>query len=226
LTKIAPSILSADFARLGEEVAAAEAAGADYIHIDVMDGHFVPQITVGPLVVESLRPKTALPLDVHLMIKRPEVHLGAFVEAGANIVTVHQEACPNLHRVLETIKRLGARAGVSLNPLTPLTAIEEAIPYLDLLLIMTVEPGYGGQEFIPGMVDKTRRAKTLIERANPDCELEVDGGIDSKTAPMIVAGGAQVLVAGYAIFQHPEGVKAAIKQLRESIKKASTREAP
>lgn len=215
--KLAPSILSADFAHLAQEVAAAEAAGADYIHVDVMDGHFVPQITMGPLVVEALRKVTGLTLDVHLMVEEPRNHLQAFAEAGADILTVHQEAEIHLHRTVDKIRRLGVKPGVSLNPMTPIAQIEEVLPYVDLVLLMTVNPGFGGQEFIPSMLEKIERMRRLLDERGLSCELEVDGGINVETAPQVVAAGARVLVTGEAVFESREGIGSAIKALRESI---------
>jgi len=219
VVKIAPSILSADFARLGEQVAEAEAAGADYIHVDVMDGHFVPNITVGPLVVEAVRRTTRLPLDVHLMIEAPERYIARFAKAGADILTVHVEACPHLHRVVQQIKGLGVQAGVSLNPATPLGSLEEILGDVDLVLVMTVNPGFGGQEFIAGMLSKIRRLRRRLDERGLKCELEVDGGINAETAPEVVAAGANVLVAGQAIFGAEEGVAEAMRRIRESVAK-------
>jgi len=217
VVKIAPSILSADFARLGEQIAEAEAAGADYIHVDVMDGHFVPNITVGPLVVEAARRATKLPLDVHLMIEAPGRYIARFAEAGANIITVHVETGPHLHRTVQRIKELGARAGVSLNPATPLNTLEEILPYVDLILVMTVNPGFGGQEFIPTMLPKIRRLRDILTERQLSIELEVDGGINAETAPQVVAAGADVLVAGEAIFGAQEGIAEATRRIRESV---------
>lgn len=216
--KIAPSILSADFARLGEQVATATAAGADWIHVDVMDGRFVPNITIGPLVVEAVRRSTSLPLDVHLMIVEPEKYLEAFVAAGANRVTVHAEACLHLHRTLQQIRDLGAKPGVVINPATPLSAIEEIATDVDLILIMSVNPGFGAQKFIEASVNKIARTRELCQRTGSQAEIEVDGGIDAHTAPRVVAAGATVLVAGNAIFKHPDGVQAAIRELRNSVR--------
>ncbi len=217
--KIAPSLLSADFARLGEQVHAAQRAGADYIHVDVMDGHFVPNITMGPVVVESLRPVTELPLDVHLMIEAPERFLSDFARAGADILTVQQEACAHLHRVVEQIKKLNVRAGVAINPATPISTLEEILPFLDLVLVMTVNPGFGGQSFIETMPRKIAALRELIESRGLNVELEVDGGIQVETAPRAVQAGAQVLVAGSAIFKEGESVEQTIKQLRASVEK-------
>jgi ribulose-phosphate 3-epimerase len=213
--KIAASILSADMARLGEQVAEAEAAGCDYVHLDVMDGHFVPNLTIGPVVVEAVRRVTALPLDVHLMVERPESYLAAFSEAGADILTVHVETCPHLHRTVHHIKELGCRAGVSLNPATPAELLEEIVPYADLVLVMTVNPGFGGQSFIHRSVRKIERVRALLQQQGSPAELEVDGGIGPETAALVTAAGADVLVAGSAIFRARDGVGRAIARLRE-----------
>jgi len=198
---IAPSILSADFSRLAEEVRAVEAAGAHWLHVDVMDGHFVPNITFGPLVVRALRRNTHLPLDVHLMIETPERYLAAFAEAGADRLTVHVEACPHLHRMLQAIKELDVRAGVALNPHTPLTSIEEIVSELDLILIMSVNPGFGGQRFLPLALDKLRRTRALLqEKGRTDVPIEVDGGIKLDNARQVVEAGANVQVSGSGIF--------------------------
>jgi ribulose-phosphate 3-epimerase len=215
--KIAPSILSADFARLGEGVAQAEAAGADWIHVDVMDGHFVPNLTIGPPVVAAVRRATELPLDVHLMIDAPDRYLQQFGDAGADILTVHQEACPHLHRTVERIRELGMRPGVSINPATPLAAVEEILPYVDLVLLMTVNPGFGGQRFIPTSTEKIRRLRrALDERHLWGVELEVDGGISPRTAGEVAEAGASVLVAGAAVFGGEAGVDVNMKALREA----------
>ena len=216
MIKIAPSILSADFARLGEQVREAEAAGADYIHVDVMDGHYVPNITMGPLVVEALRRVTALPLDVHLMITEPDRYIAAFAEAGADIITVHCEAATHLHRTVQAIKKLGKRAGVSLNPATPVWMLEEILDYVDLVLVMTVNPGFGGQEFIPSTVRKLEKLRGILRQRGLSPEVEVDGGINARTAPLVVRAGANVLVAGAAVFEAPEGIGEAIRRIRQA----------
>jgi ribulose-phosphate 3-epimerase len=196
--RIAPSILSADFARLGEEIAAIEAAGADYIHVDVMDGHFVPNISFGPLVMASVRKFTALPFDVHLMIAPVDPYVAAFAKAGADIITVHAEAGPHLHRTLQAIRAEGKKAGVALNPATPVSALEHVIGDIDLLLIMSVNPGFGGQSFIPEALNKLRQAKALI--GSRDIDLEVDGGVTADNARAIAEAGANVLVAGSSVY--------------------------
>ncbi|RDD63137.1 ribulose-phosphate 3-epimerase [Ferruginivarius sediminum] len=200
-TRIAPSILSADFARLGEEVRAVSAAGADYIHIDVMDGHFVPNITIGPDVVKALRPHSDLPFDVHLMIAPADPYIAAFAEAGADIITVHPEAGPHVHRSLQAIKAQGKKAGVSINPGTPISAVEEVIDMVDLILVMSVNPGFGGQKFIPSAKRKLKRLREMIDASGRAIDLEVDGGINAETAAEAVAAGADVLVAGSATFK-------------------------
>jgi len=215
--KIAPSILSADFANLEEAVRAAEDAGADYIHVDVMDGHFVPNITVGPPVVASLRRVTELPLDVHLMIESPDRYLQDFVAAGSTILTVHVETCPHLHRTVQLIRQLGARPGVTLNPATSLETLREVLPYVDQVLVMTVNPGFGGQTYIPTMTDKIARLARMIVESGSEAEIEVDGGIDANTAPEVVAAGARVLVAGSAIYSSIEGVKEGIRILQLAV---------
>jgi ribulose-phosphate 3-epimerase len=213
--KIAPSILSADFARLAEGVAEAEAAGADWIHVDVMDGRFVPNLTIGPPVVAALRRVTDLPLDVHLMIDAPERYVDAFADAGADILTVHYEATVHLHRTVQAIRHHGMRAGVSLNPATPTGALEEILPYLDLVLVMSVNPGFGGQSFIPTSSAKIRRVHHMLRAADrEDVEIEVDGGIGPDTAGEVTAAGATVLVAGAAIFGGPGPVADNLRAIR------------
>ncbi len=202
--RVAPSILSADFARLAEEVALVEQGGADLLHIDVMDGHFVPNLTIGPPIVEALRKVTKLPLDVHLMMTNPDAFLGEFAEAGADYLTVHVEACPHLHRTVQAIKERRVKAGVTLNPATPLSTLEEIVADADLILIMSVSPGFGGQRFIPSVLDKIRRARQLIDRTGSRAALEVDGGVKVDNAAEIIDAGADILVAGSAIFSSRE----------------------
>jgi len=214
IIRLAPSILAADFTRLGEQIAEVEAAGADYIHIDVMDGRFVPNITMGPFIVEAVRRVTALPLDVHLMIVEPEKHIQAFVDAGASFLSVHVEATPHLHRVVQQIRQAGVRPSVVLNPHTPAIAIKEILPFVDMVLAMTVNPGFGGQSFIPETLPKLREIRDLIQATGRTIDLEVDGGIDERTAPLVIAHGANVLVAGTSVFGAPEGSAAALRALR------------
>lgn len=201
---IAPSILSADFARLAEEVAAVERAGADLLHVDVMDGHFVPNLTVGPPIVESLKKVTKLPLDVHLMMTNADAFIQEFAEAGADYLTVHVEACPHLHRTIQSIKERGVKAGVTLNPATPLQWLEEILPDVDLVLVMSVNPGFGGQKFIPSALRKIKAARAMLNHINSSALLEVDGGVKVENARQIVEAGATALVAGSAIFCHPD----------------------
>jgi len=215
--KLAPSILSADFSRLGEQVVEATKAGADYIHVDVMDGHFVPQITIGALVVAAVRKWTNLPLDVHLMIEAPEHQISQFADAGADIITVHIETCPDIHRTVQMIKESGVKAGVSLNPGTPIEALKEVLPSVDLVLVMTVNPGYGGQPFIEGMLGKIAQLRAELDKNGLTAELEVDGGINAEVAPRVVKAGARVLVAGAAVFNSEQTVEEALKKIRASL---------
>ncbi|MEW6142672.1 MAG: ribulose-phosphate 3-epimerase [Chloroflexota bacterium] len=214
--KLAPSILSADFSRLGEQVAEVVKAGADYIHVDVMDGHFVPNITVGPLVVRAVRKLTEIPLDVHLMITGPERYINQFAEAGADIITVHVETCPHLHRVVQSIRNLKVRPGVSLNPATPLISVEEILPMVDLVLLMTVNPGFGGQAFIPETLGKIKALREVLDEERLKAELEVDGGIGPDNAAEVVKAGARVLVAGAAVFNNKESAAKALLKLRKA----------
>jgi ribulose-phosphate 3-epimerase len=215
--EIVPSILSADFARLGEQVQEAAQSGAGRIQVDVMDGHFVPNITVGPLIVEAIRPYCALPIEAHLMIERPELYIPQFAKAGADYIIVHVEACVHLHRVVQQIHGEGKLAGVAINPATPLVTLEEILPYADMVLVMTVNPGFGGQEFIPTMLAKIRRLKAMMEEHHVDLDIEVDGGIHEATIADAVAAGANLLVAGSAVYGTPDGVPAAIKRLRAAF---------
>lgn len=215
--KIAASILSADFARLGEQVREAEAVGVDWIHVDVMDGHFVPNITIGPLIVAAIRPLTRLPLDVHLMITQPERYLADFAQAGADRLTVHVEASTHLHRTVEVIQDLGMKAGVALNPATSLTTLDEILPYADLFLVMSVNPGFGGQSYIPTSTAKIRRLRHILNACGSDAELEVDGGIKAENADEVIAAGATALVVGSGIFNHKASVAANIARLRQVV---------
>ncbi|RPJ00878.1 MAG: ribulose-phosphate 3-epimerase [Chloroflexi bacterium] len=217
--RIAPSILAADFTRLGEQIAEAEAAGADQIHIDVMDGRFVPTITMGPIVVAAARRVTRLPLDVHLMIVEPEKHIQAFIEAGASNLTVHIETAPNLHSVIQHIRQAGASASVVLNPHTPAIALKEILPFVDMVLVMTVNPGYGGQSFIPETLPKIREIRTMIEVLGKAIDIQVDGGIDVQTAPQVVQYGANVLVVGTSVFRASEGIRPAIQALLKAVER-------
>ena len=212
--KLAPSILAADFARLGEQVKEAEKAGADRIHVDVMDGHFVPNISMGPVIVQSLRPVTRLPLETHLMISDPDFFLEEFAEAGSDSLLVHWEGNNNLHRTVQRVKALGKRAGVVINPATPASVLEEILQDVDQVLVMTVNPGFGSQHFIHTTLPKIRRVREMIEQIKPGCDLEVDGGIDADNGASGVDAGANVLVAGSAIFSASDGVAAAMKRLR------------
>jgi len=218
IVKLAPSILSADFAHLGKQVVEAEEAGADRIHVDVMDGHFVPNISMGAPIVQSLRQVTRLPLETHLMISDPDSFLEEFVDAGSDSFLVHWEGNNNLHRTVQRIKARGKRVGVAINPATPAAVLEEILQDVEQVLIMTVNPGFGHQHFLPTTLPKIRRVRQLIEQIKPGCDLEVDGGIDAESAPLAVAAGANVLVAGTAIFSENDEVAAAMDRLRASIK--------
>ncbi len=217
MVNIAPSILAADFLQLGEQVKTVEQGGADRIHLDVMDGVFVPNISFGLPVVKALRPATGLPLEAHLMIVRPERYVEDFAQAGANTIIVHQEVAPHLDSLLRQIKGFGKRAGVALNPSTPISALDNVIELLDLLLVMTVNPGFGGQHFIDYTVKKIQQTRQILDQRNPQCDLEVDGGIDPHTAPRVVAAGARVLVAGTAVFGHASGPQAGVQALLKSV---------
>lgn len=208
MTKIAPSILAADFARLKEEIEEVDKGGAEYIHIDVMDGHFVPNITIGPLIVEAVRPHTQKVLDVHLMIENPDQYIETFAKAGADIISVHVEACPHLHRTIELIKQSGKKAGVVLNPATPVQSILPILKEVDLVLFMTVNPGFGGQAFIPEVMDKVKELRSIIDEKAYHAEIEIDGGVNEKTARLCVEAGADVLVAGSAIYSQKDRARA------------------
>ncbi|UGB32630.1 ribulose-phosphate 3-epimerase [Metabacillus sp. B2-18] len=216
MIKIAPSILSADFAKLGEEIKDVEKGGADYIHVDVMDGHFVPNITIGPLIVEAIRPVTKLPLDVHLMIEQPDLYIKEFVRAGADIITVHVEASKHLHRTIQLIKSEGIKAGVVLNPHTPIELILHILEDIDMVLFMTVNPGFGGQSFIPQVLPKIKALADIIKERNLSVDIEVDGGINEETAKQCVAAGANVLVAGSFIYNKPDRHEA-IQSLKQAV---------
>lgn len=214
---VAPSILGADFSRLGEAIRESEDSGADWIHIDVMDGEFVPNISMGPVVVEACRRVTKLPLDVHLMIIKPSRHIQSFAEAGADSITLHVEASRHLHRTLSTIRDLGLRAGVALNPATPATSLTEILHLLDLILVMTVNPGFGGQSFIESSLPKIREVRQMIESSESAARIQVDGGISSATVPLAASAGADVFVAGNSIFSHPDGIAAGIEEIRTAL---------
>jgi ribulose-phosphate 3-epimerase len=215
MVHVAPSILAADFSRLGEQVAETEQAGAQRIHIDVMDGHFVPNLSMGPVVVKGLRPRTRLPLEVHLMVEQPDRFVDAFVKAGADTLIVHHEVLPDPRPLLRRIRGLGKRVGFAVNPENPIEAFAPYLAEIDLALCMTVHPGFGGQPYVPGSTERIRSLRTLIDRINPKCELEVDGGIDELTAPEAVAAGANVLVVGTGIFGNPAGPAQAVRNLRK-----------
>ena len=215
--QIAPSILSADFNRLGEEIGAVARNGAALIHIDVMDGHFVPNITMGPVIVEACHQATDLLLETHLMISSPERYVNNFIQAGAGRLIVHQEACLHLHRILESIREAGAQVGVAINPGTPVTAIQPILHMVDLVLVMTINPGFSGQAFIPETVDKIRQVRKLLDEVNPSALIEVDGGITAETLPLTLQAGAQVFVAATAVYKHPDGVAAGMQALQEQF---------
>jgi ribulose-phosphate 3-epimerase len=214
---LVPSILSADFTRLGDQVREAEAAGAQRIQIDVMDGHFVPNITMGPMIVEAVRRCTRLPLEAHLMITNPQEYIEDFAKAGADVIIVHQEVCPHLHRVIQQIKAAGKMAGVALNPSTPVFMLEDMLPLINLVLIMTISPGFGGQELIPETLPKIARMRQMITQRNLQCDVEVDGGVHEATVPLVVRAGANLLVAGSAVYNEHESVAMAMERLRRAI---------
>jgi ribulose-phosphate 3-epimerase len=224
--KIAPSILSCDFSRLAEEIRAVEIGGADWIHVDVMDGHFVPNITIGPVITRAARRATELPLDVHLMIENPERYLEAFADAGANGMTIHEEACDDLRHTLGSIRELGVRAGLAVNPATPLDSVEHVLADVDLLLVMSVHPGFGGQSYIQGSTEKVRRARRLLDEAGSSAELEVDGGIDAANAAEVATAGATVLVAGSAVYGHRDGPTEGVRAIRRAIAMGPLRSTP
>lgn len=223
MVEIAPSILSADFTRLGEQIAAVESAGAAYIHVDVMDGHFVPNLTIGPFIVKWVRQATGLPIDTHLMIENPDNFIGAFAEAGANMISVHPEATYHLHRTINYIRQAGCQAGVVLNPATPLAMIEEIILDVDYVLLMSVNPGFGGQKFISSSLDKLRRLRMMIQTSGSRARIEIDGGIGIENAAKVAAAGAEILVAGSAIFGESDPAQAVRRLLSAASSKASER---
>jgi ribulose-phosphate 3-epimerase len=216
-TLIAPSILSADFTRLGQQIQACQDGGADWIHVDVMDGHFVPNLTMGPFIVKACREVTDLPLDVHLMVEAPERLLEAFAQSGATNLTVHVETCPNLHRTLQTIRELGCKPGVTLNPGTPASHLDPVLHLIDLVLVMSVNPGYSGQSFLPEVLPKLSYLRQRLAEINPSAWLEIDGGMNLNTLPLALQAGAQVFVASKAIFNHPRGIAVAMKELRDCL---------
>jgi ribulose-phosphate 3-epimerase len=211
---ISASILSADFTRLGEQIREAEKGGTDWIHVDVMDGHFVPNLSMGPFIVEACRRVTKLPLDVHLMVEKPENLLEEFAQAGATNLTVHVETCPNLHRTLQTIRELGCKAGVVINPATPVALVEPVLHMVDLVLVLSVNPGFSGQTFLPEVLPKVSDIRGLLNKVNPGVNLEIDGGINTETIPLAIEAGVNVVVAAHAIFDYPGGISAGIQQLR------------
>jgi len=213
--KIAPSILSADFACLRDQIEEAEKAGADYIHVDVMDGHFVPNLTIGPLVVKAIKECTNLPLDVHLMIDNPELFLDDFVNAGSDLLAVHVEACPHLHRLIQNIRSYDIKAGVALNPATPLYCLDDIVSEIDFVVIMSVNPGFGGQKFIPQAIDKVRNLRRMIDARELSVDIELDGGVTEENAAEVAEAGASILVAGSAVFCNKEGITTAIKRIKE-----------
>lgn len=216
--KISPSILSADFSRLGEQVREAEDAGVDYIHVDVMDGHFVPNITIGPIILKALRPLTKLPMDVHLMIENPELYIEEFFQSGADIITVHQETCPHLHSTIKKIHNLGVLAGVSINPSTPVSTLEEIISEVDLVLLMSVNPGFSGQSYISSCTGKIKKLREMLDSCGSSADLEVDGGVNIETVCEVVGAGANSIVAGSAVFNEKNSVSENVRILREKIK--------
>ncbi|MBK7454092.1 MAG: ribulose-phosphate 3-epimerase [Anaerolineales bacterium] len=214
---IAPSIIASDFTRLADEISAIESAGADWLHMDIMDGHFVPTITVGPLFVEACKRATKLPIDAHLMISNPDQYVEAFAKAGANHITVHVETCPDLPQTIKKIRSLGCNAGVTLNPATPASALDAALPLIDLVLVMSVKPGFSGQSFMPEMIGKVEEIRNKLNALRSKARLEVDGGITVETLPLMYRAGADVFVAGNAVFKHPQGAGAGIKALRDAV---------
>jgi ribulose-phosphate 3-epimerase len=211
---LSASILSADFTKLGQQIAEAEKAGTDWIHVDVMDGHFVPNLTMGPFIVEACRRATQLPIDVHMMVETPDNLLKDFANAGASILSVHSETCCNLHRTLHDIRTLGCKAGVVLNPATPLSQIEPVLQLVDLVLVMSVDPGYSGQDFLPEVLPKLSALRQELDKVNPAVDIEIDGGINTETLPLAIKAGANIFVAAHAIFDYPEGIAAGVHQLR------------